>query len=99
MTAILRQYTLAVGTSVVEVLPEIERDVSDIYIRNTSSAGQVISLGIAQDAVNNTGLVLNPGEVVTFSAGQGYAVPKERITALSSAISGSLAIFIRLVST
>lgn len=39
-----------------------------IYVRNTSSSGQIVSLGIGAAAVNGSGIVLSPGEWVSFDA-------------------------------
>lgn len=92
-----RSYAVAVGTSVVELFPEPKREIAEIFIRNISTAGQVVSLGVGSTAVASTGIVLNPGDVAVWSKAEGYVVPQERITAIGSAISGNLSVMYRLV--
>lgn len=91
-----RSYSVTVGTSVAEVFPEPTREIAEIFIRNTSTSGQVISLGVGVSAVANSGIVLNAGDVATWSKAEGYKVPQERMSAISSAASGSLAVMYRL---
>jgi hypothetical protein len=92
-----RSYAVTVGTTVTEVFPEPSREIAEVFIRNTSTGGQVISLGVGATAIANSGIVLNPGDVVSWSKDLGYTVPRDRFSAVSSAASGTLAVMYRLV--
>jgi len=96
-STIPRQYTVAVGTSVVEIAPAIEnKRIMELYLRNTSTGSQVISIGVGTEAVSGTGVVMQPGDVAAWSQSDSYSVPVLRYTAISSAVSGSLAVMYRL---
>jgi len=95
--ALIRQYTVTVGASSVELLPEIQsRQILDLYLRNTSTAGQVISLGIGTEAVSGSGIVMNANDVAAFSRSDNYEVPLSRYTAISSAVGGTVSVYVRL---
>lgn len=92
-----RQYSVSVGTSVVEVFPQPSKEIGVLTFRNTSTGAQVISLGIGTEAVAGSGIVMQPGDVVTWSKDLAIAVPQERFTALSTVAAGSLAVYYQLV--
>ena len=93
-----RQTVISVGTSVVVVSNEIDLNATSyrkaIILKNTSTGGQKISLGIGLDAVNGSGEVLDPGDYIIESASEGYfpTFGKFRITAIASAAGGTLAV-------
>jgi len=96
-STIPRQYSLAVGTSVVEIAPAIEnKRIMDLYVRNTSTGAQVITIGVGTEAVAGLGVVLNPGDVASWSQSDNYTVPVLRYTAVSNAANGTLAVMYRL---
>lgn len=95
MVELTRNEILAVSTSSVIVSPVAKR--ISIYIRNTSTAGQVITLHEGNGvAVAGAGIVLDPGQTFFDVDGNGYESWKGRITAVASAINGQLSIFERV---
>ena len=93
-----REISLAVGTSVVEVSPEVGQSVKRrvLILKNTSTAGQIITISYGKDAVAGVGVVLNPGDGQAEAEDAGFKVTQGRITAVASAVSGTLAIHERL---
>ena len=56
------QKSVTVGQTVTDVLAEKSTNERLVWVvTNTSSLGQVITLGINSEAVANTGIVLSPG--------------------------------------
>lgn len=84
--------TVSVGVSSVQVTAAANRQM--IYIRNTSTAAQVITLVLSDtdEAVANNGIVLAAGEYFADSNSEGYKCWQGKISAISSAIGGSLTI-------
>lgn len=92
------QNSVTVGVTTVELSSEknnLKR--TEIIITNTSTVNQVITLGIGQDAVAGVGIVLYPGASYVASIDSKYKPTNGRITAISSAASGSIAIFERSI--
>jgi len=67
-------------------------------IRNTSTAGQVISIVLSntQDAVDGVGIILNANESFIDSNSEGYKCWNGSIRAISSAVGGTIAIMERV---
>lgn len=68
-----------------------------ISIINTSTSGQVINLTFTDEAGAGIGVQLNVGGYYTESEDAGYKPTNSRISAVSSAASGSVAVAERLV--
>lgn len=87
-----RNEVVTVGATQVLISPKRERKV--IYIRNTSTAAQVVT--IAFDNVNavvaGTGIILAPGEYITESTTQGFKCWNGDIKAIASAAGATLSI-------
>ena len=87
-----RNVSLTVGVAEVNISPKRER--KSIYIRNTSTAAQVITL--AFDNINavtaGVGIVLAPGEYITESTTEGYECWNGDIKAIASAAGGAVSI-------
>lgn len=61
-----------------------------IYIKNTSTAGQRVSLGLGVAATLDSGITLDVGEAVTFSDIEDPGVAAGQINAIASAASARL---------
>jgi len=88
----IRNDTVTVGATSVLVSQKQARKV--IYIRNVSTAAQVITLALDNfnNATANKGIVLAPGEFFSDSNSEGYKCWDGDIKAIATAASGSLAI-------
>ena len=92
-----RQVTITVGTSSVEVATQVSRgNRSSLVLTNTSNGGQVISVGVGQEAVAGSGIVLPPGAVLSEYIDPSFKPTTARITAVSSAAGGTLAVYERV---
>lgn len=62
------------------------------YCRNTSKAGQVITIVLSNEtpAVDNVGIVLKVGESFTDSSTEGYKAWSGKIRSISDAIGGTI---------
>ena len=88
--------SVTVGTSSVEIVTEkTTYQRIELIITNTSTLNQVITLGIGQEAVAGSGIPLAAGSSYVSSIDPKYSPPNERITAVASAPSGSVAVFER----
>lgn len=87
-----RNEIVTVGATQVVISPKRER--KSIYIRNTSTESQVVT--IAFDNLNavvaGKGIVLSPGEYITESTNSGYECWNGDIKAIASASDATLAI-------
>jgi hypothetical protein len=95
-----RNATVTVGTSA-SVVSEItlpgQRKI--ISIINTSTAGQVISLGFGNiEAAAGNGVQLSPGGYYIESLEAGFVPTQDRISAISDIAGGTLAIMERVVN-
>lgn len=89
---------VAVGTSIVELLGEKTTSArSVLYITNSSTLNQVITLGVGQDAVASYGIVLYPGASYIESPSEGFRPTNARITAVASAAAGQVSVYERAV--
>ena len=89
-----RNEQITVGTTSTEIAPARCRSV--IFIRNTSTGGQVITVCMGfEQAVANAGIVLEPGEVFCDSNSEGYICWQGVITAISDTSGGKLSIYER----
>ncbi len=70
---------------------------TNLYIKNTSTGGQVITLALSNFsvAVAGTGIVLGVNDVFVDSAGENYTPWTGNINAISSAANGTITIFER----
>lgn len=88
--------TEVVGTTAVNVLPDrtaLNEQRTALIITNSSTAGQVITLSIDSQAVDNQGIILYPGGSWEQTANSGYLPPQKRISAISDAAAGQLSIY------
>lgn len=94
---LIRNSAQTIGTTAVQVVPELlsgERKV--INITNTSTSGQIISLSWGSQAVASSGVVLYPGGSWSESNDVGFVASNLSIWAVSSGVSGTLAIHERI---
>ena len=63
-----------------------------IVLNNNSLAGEIISIGIRNEAIANQGIVLNQGDKMVLSMDSGYDPSNEQITAVASVATATLAI-------
>lgn len=87
---------LSVGINSVKVA-ENDPQRKVIFIRNNSTAGQVISLIFSnnQQAEAGTGIVLGAGQYIIDSDTEGYECWEGEIHAISSAAGGLISVYIR----
>ena len=94
--------SVSVGTSAVEVLPDLTngQDVTGkrkaFVITNTSTGGQKISLSIGQNAVANTGIILYPGGTWAEAVDPAFEPTNRNISGIASAASGSVSVMERI---
>jgi len=88
--------SILVGTTSVLVSEECFQQRTAIIVTNTSTAGQKISIGISQEAVNGTGIVLSPGGTFQDSRDGKYLPSNQQINAISDAAGGSIAVHERI---
>jgi hypothetical protein len=96
-----RNESLTIGTTalVVSVEKNNENAIREsIIIINTSTAGQIITLSINAEAVAGQGIVLHSGGSWIDSADSGYLPTQHSITAISSAVGGTIAIQERTIN-
>jgi len=67
-----------------------------IFVVNTSTGGQKISLGINSDAVSGQGIVLAPGGYYQESIDAGFLPTQYQISAVSDLAAGTIAIHERI---
>ena len=81
---------VTIGTASVLVAGKSSKKV--IYLRNTSTATQIITILFdnISDAVAGTGIILAPGEYILDSNSEGYKCWNGDIKAISSAAAGQL---------
>ncbi len=72
-----------------EVLTAADTTRRFLYIRNTSTGGQVISIGFGNNAVAGSGITLSPNEWVAFDSTTGC--PTQAVNVIASAANGSVA--------
>lgn len=90
------QISVTVGASNTEILnePGVSPRI-DIVLTNTSTGGQVISLGFGIPAVAGLGIILYPQDTYVFSRAQNYDPPQNTINGIASAAGGTIAVFAR----
>jgi len=93
----INQRSFTIGTSSSEIAKAMygfqgSRRISMI-IKNTSTASEVITLGIDKNAITGEGLVLNAGETISFSQDGGYMPPQGQVTAIASAATAKLSLY------
>jgi len=64
-----------------------------LVVTNTSTAGEVISIAVGQEAVAGKGIVLNQNDKLAMSSDSGYAPPLEQINAIASAATATLSVY------
>jgi len=91
-----RNNSLAVGTAAVIVAPAPIIKRTSIYIRNTSTGTQRITVVMGnQAAVVNNGIVLAPDDTIVDSNSEGYECWQGSINAIADAANGQLSIYER----
>jgi len=91
-----RDDVITVGATSAEVSPEIDTQRNVLVITNTSTAGQIISLAFAKEAVAGKGIILYPTGSWAESIDSAFKPTKARITAIASAAGGSVTIHERV---
>lgn len=94
----IRNESVTVGTSPVivsEAKTASERSV--LFLTNTSTGGQTITVSAGDVAAVGKGIVLSPGGFYQDSADQGYKPTNDRVTAIASAANGTLAVHERVI--
>lgn len=100
MQELNRNVSVAVGTDNVELSGEKNTLVTYrkfISIVNTSTAGQIISISVADEGANSAGIPLSVGGLYLESEDAGFKPTNRRICAVSSAAAGSVAISERII--
>jgi len=64
-----------------------------ITLKNSSTAGETITLGVGTSAIAGIGLVLKAGETVSFSKDGGYIPSQEQFTAIADVGTAKLSLF------
>lgn len=86
---------LTVGTSVVEVLPDLGisgRKRKAFVLTNTSTGGQTITISMGNEPTAGAGAVLYPGGSYTEFRDPSFIVFQRRITAIASGAGAKLSI-------
>lgn len=85
---------VTIGTASVLIAGKSAKKV--IYLRNTSTAAQVITLAFdnINAAVAGTGIILAPGEYLSDSNSEGYEAWNGDIKAIASAAGATLSVMI-----
>ena len=82
----------ATNTTISEAVYNGQRAV--LVLKNISTAGEIISLAIGQEATNGFGLVLKQGETLTLAKDSGYNPANQIINAIDNgAGTGVLSIY------
>jgi len=94
-----RNESVAIDTTSVQIAPlvkDLERII--ITIKNTSAAGQkiTIAIGLGVTAVSGAGLVLNPNESWSESIDSTFSPSYEPYNVISDIAGGTIAIYERL---
>jgi len=63
-----------------------------LILRNTSLAGEIISIAFGQAAKAGAGIVLNPNDQMIFSKDSGYVPSNEFVSAIASVATATLSI-------
>lgn len=90
-----RNDLVAVSTTSVNIAPFRATPRTAIYIRNSSTGAQVITLSFGFTAVANTGIVLRPGESFTDANSESYICWQGTINGISSAADGQVSVYER----
>lgn len=99
-TEINRNVSIDVNTDPVVISEERNPETNFrkvISIINTSTAAQVISIAFTDEAGAGNGIPLSVGGFYIESQDAGFSVTNSRITAVSSAAGGTVAVMERLV--
>ena len=86
--------TVTIGTTSVLIAGKSAKKV--IYLRNTSTAAQVITIAFdnMNEATAGKGLVISPGEYIQDSNSEGYSAWNGDIKAIASAAGATLSVMI-----
>jgi len=94
----IRNATLTVGTTSVEVSPAVlTGEVNVRTYTNTSSGGQVIYLSWEDEAVSGKGIPLYPAGSWSESKDSSFRPSNTRVNAVATAAGGTLAIHTRML--
>ena len=87
-----RNEVVTIGTTEVNISPKKNRKA--IYVRNTSTAAQVVTIALdnINAAVAGTGIILAPGEYFVESTTEGYKCWNGDIKAIASAAGATIAV-------
>jgi hypothetical protein len=92
-----RNEKLTVGTTAIEIALDRNEETPRklMYLKNTSTGIQKITVSMGKVAIANEGIVLDVGEIVIDSESEAYVPYQGKISAISSAAGGQLSIFER----
>lgn len=98
----IRNDSVTVGTTAVELSPRQSNGRRFFYVKNTSSGAAstakiTVTFSDLQNAVAGYGFVLDPGQSVTDSQLAEYPCWAGRIAAISDTVGGTVAIVERLI--
>lgn len=85
--------TIAVTSGMISEEKQHNAQRQVLVLKNTSLAGEIISIGVNQSAQAGKGIILNQGETVQWSIDNRYTPPQCRIFALASVATATLAIY------
>jgi hypothetical protein len=91
-----RDDIISVGSTSVELSPETNTQRNVIVITNTSTAGQLITLAFAKEAINGKGIVLFPTGAWAESIDSAFRPSNARITAVADGAGGQVTIHERV---
>jgi hypothetical protein len=88
----VRNEAVTVGATSVVISPEYVNGRHVLYVRNSSTAAQVITLAFGQAAVASNGIILNVGDFFYDAISEGYVPYSGQINAISSAAGGQVSV-------
>lgn len=89
--------SVTVGITVTAILDECQTHTRKLLnLRNTSTAGQIISLGFGRDASAGVGIVLYPGDVWNETTDPAFDPTGLRVSAIADVAGATLAVSERI---
>jgi len=92
-----KDVVFTVGATATEISPETSIQRKVFTITNTSTAGQIITIAFGKDAVAGQGIILYPSGAWSESIDNAYKPTNLRISAVSSAVGGTVTIHERVM--
>jgi hypothetical protein len=89
--------SFTVTTTSLQIKPKCFQQRVAMVITNTSTQGQIISIGIGTEAVAGSGIQLAPGGTYQDTQDGQYKPSNEEVNVISSAANGTIAVHHRVV--